>query len=800
MLPIDIPAATASELLQAFESTAHGELLARGRATAEARHGERISYSRKVFIPLTRLCRDTCAYCTFATTPSRLKQAYMSPDEVLATARAGERAGCREALFTLGDKPELRYDAAREDLARLGYASTVDYLEAMCELVLAETRLYPHVNAGVMTAEEIARLRRVSVSQGLMLESVSPRLCERGGPHFGSPDKDPQRRLAMIEAAGELAVPFTTGILIGIGETRLERIESLLAIRSAHERHGHIQEVIVQNFRAKESTRMAASPEPTLDDLLWTAAVARLLLPPEVHVQVPPNLSDSHHPRLLEAGISDWGGISPVTPDFVNPEAPWPAIRKLEEATRAAGGELVERLAIYPAHAQEASRWLHEALAPRVRRDVDADGYLRVDGWSPGTIAAPPAVLPRHAQMPLRHGLQSAIDKARDGTPLDEQEIVTLFSARGAGFEAVCQAADDMRRATVGDVVRFAVNRNINYTNVCQHRCRFCAFAKGQGRNSQRGTPYDLEGGEIARRVAEAWARGATEVCMQGGIHPDYGAETYLALCRTVKEAEPRMHIHAFSPLEIRHGAQSAGLGLEDYLRRLKQAGLGTLPGTAAEILDDEVRHQICPDKLTTDEWLQVMEAAHRAGLRSTATIMFGHVERPVHWARHLMRIRGLQERTGGFTEFVPLPYVHMEAPMHRQGLSRCGPTFREAVLMHAVARLALHPVLPNIQVSWVKMGPEGVRACLAAGANDLGGTLMNESISRAAGTVHGQELPPQQMEALIRAAGREPRQRTTLYQDVPQERQCAARAAAPLAPVLLTPAGRRARLPALAT
>ena len=784
----------AESLLRGFESLELPVLLARARATAQRWHGERVSYSRKVFIPLTRLCRDTCAYCTFATTPSRVPRAYLTPDEVLAIARAGEQAGCREALFTLGDKPELRYAQAREELAALGHASTVDYLAAMCEFVLAQTTLLPHVNSGVMPAEDIARLRLVSVSQGLMLESSSTRLCERGGPHFGSPDKHPAQRLAMIDAAGELAVPFTTGILIGIGETRLERIDSLLAIRAAHERHGHIQEVIVQNFRAKPGTRMAAAPQPGLDDLLWTAAVARELLPPEVHVQVPPNLSDREHPRLLEAGITDWGGISPVTPDFVNPEAPWPAIRALELATRAAGGELVERLAIYPAYAQDAARWLDPALAVRVRREVDSEGYPRSDAWAPGTDAPPPTRQPR-SPAPLRDALRHAIDKACGGERLAEGEIVTLFSARGAGFDAVCEAADTLRRATVGEVVRYAVNRNINYTNVCLHRCGFCAFAKGQGHASQRGTPYDLDSSEIARRVTEAWERGATEVCMQGGIHPDYDAQTYLALCQTVKAAQPDMHVHAFSPLEILHGARSAGQGLETYLRRLKDAGLGTLPGTAAEILDDAVRQQICPDKLTTAEWLQVMEAAHRVGLRSTSTILFGHVERPLHWARHLLHIRDLQQRTRGFTEFVPLPYVHMEAPMHRRGLSRRGPSWREAVLMHAVARLALHPVLPNIQVSWVKLGSEGVAACLAAGANDLGGTLMNESISRAAGTVHGQELAPERMEALILAAGRVPRQRTTLYGDAPAERQLAARHAAPLAPGILTPAGRKARL-----
>jgi len=788
-----VDAGAAGAWLQQFGALTLQELLRRAQTLCVQGHRHNVSYSRKVFIPLTRLCRDVCGYCTFAQAPSRVEAAYLGPEEVLRIARAGQAAGCKEALFTLGDKPELRYEAAREALRHLGYRTTVEYLAAMCDLVLRETGLLPHVNAGVMTHEEIAALRQVSVSQGLMLESASERLCAKGGPHHGSPDKQPAQRLAMIAAAGELSVPFTTGILIGIGETRQERIESLLAIAGVHARYGHVQEVIIQNFRAKPGTRMADAKEPPSEDLLWTAAVARLILGPEMNIQVPPNLSDANYPALLEAGINDWGGLSPVTPDHVNPEAPWPQIDALDGATAANGKVLLERLAIYPRYCVDAARWLAPALAVRVRRLVDADGYVRDSDWAPGLQASAPPARP-HAATPLPRDVSEAIAAARDGAALDEGQLVALFTARGTAVQAVCEAADALRRAAVGDVVRYVVNRNINYTNLCQYRCHFCAFAKGSKNADLRGTPYDLSHEEVKRRVGEAWARGATEVCMQGGIHPDYTGQTYLELCQAVKEAQPGMHIHAFSPLEILHGARSSGLELGQYLRRLRDAGLSSLPGTAAEILDDEVRSIICPDKLNTDEWLEVMQAAHEVGLRTTATMMFGHVERPVHWARHLSRLRTLQERTGGFTEFVPLPYVHMEAPMYRKGRSRSGPTWREAVLVHAVARLALHPVLANIQVSWVKMGPQGVRACLQAGANDLGGTLMNESISRAAGTQHGQELPPADMEALIRSAGRTPQQRTTLYAGVPTERQAAARRAAPLEPVVLTPPLRRAR------
>jgi len=766
------------------------ELIAQAQTATRAAHGTRVGFSKKVFIPLTRLCRDVCHYCTFATSPRKLASPYLSPDEVLAIARAGERAGCKEALFTLGDKPELRYAVAREALAQFGYDTTLAYLEAMCALVLRETSLLPHANPGVMTRDEVAKLRRVSVSQGLMLESSSARLCEPGGVHHGSPDKAPALRLETLKHAGELAVPFTTGILIGIGETRRERIESLLAIRDLHERYGHIQEVIVQNFRAKPDTVLAGAAEPDLDDLLWTIAVARLALGPAMNIQAPPNLSEDYG-RLLDAGINDWGGVSPVTPDHVNPEKPWPQIEKLSHAASVRGRVLTERLAIYPEYAIDASRWLDAELRTPVLRSIDSAGYARPEAWQPGVVQHLPFGLRKvGADEAASHPeIAQIVARAREGERLEPDEIAALFAARGDAFQYVCSEADELRRQRVGERVTYVVNRNLNYTNVCTYKCKFCAFAKGTPARGLRGAAYDLPLEEVARRAREAWDRGATEICMQGGIHPSYTGETYLALVETVKAAAPGLHVHAFSPLEISQGARTIGLGLHDYLKLLVDAGLSSLPGTAAEILDDEIRSVICPDKLTTDEWLEVVQAAHECGLPTTSTIMYGHVERPIHWARHLLRIRDLQTRTGGFTEFVPLPFVAMEAPMYLKGQARRGPTLREAVLMHAVARLVLNPVITNIQTSWVKMGPEGAAMCLRAGANDLGGTLMNESISRAAGTGHGQEFPPRAMEDLIRSLGRKPVQRTMRYQPVDAERRAAAFAAAPLAPIVQAPA-----------
>ena len=859
-----------------------GALMEAARGVRDRRSGDVVTYSRKIFIPLTELCRDVCRYCTFAKTPGNVRAPYLTVDEAIDIARRGAEASCTEALFTLGDQPELRYRAAREALAGMGFESTIEYLIHAARRVHEETGLLPHVNPGVMRREELVRLREVSVSGGLMIETTARRLCEKGGPHYGSPDKDPEVRLATLERAGEVAVPFTTGILVGIGETRRERVESLLAIRDLDERFGHVQEVIVQNFRAKPGTPMAAAPEPSLDDHLWTIAVARLVLGSGTSVQAPPNLRPGVLARLIEAGLDDWGGVSPVTPDHVNPEAPWPHLHELERATESAGKSLAPRLPIHPRYVEDLEHWVDPGLRSAVLAASDGQGLGRDSSWYAGDAEQTPLrpvtgrgpVLPREPRSdaggedpaPIRHatsggarlgresdrfaddaaqapaglapsdgpGLRSTLlaahtgrglggtsdrkaegviripetfvahviarrastslarvlDRVREGAPLDEGQVVRLFEARGGETRAVCEAADALRRERNGDAVSYVVNRNINYTNVCYFKCRFCAFSKGRLSANLRGRPYDLDLAEIARRTREAWARGATEVCLQGGIHPDYTGETYLSISRAVKDAAPGIHVHAFSPLEVWQGARTLGIDLPVFLERLREAGLGSLPGTAAEILDDEVRRVLCPDKITTAEWLEVMESAHRVGLGSTATIMFGHVDGYRHWARHLLRVRDLAERTGGFTEFVPLPFVHMESPMYLRGRARRGPTLREAILIHAVARLALDPWIVNIQTSWVKMGPDGMRLALAAGANDVGGTLMNESITRAAGAGFGQEMPLERLESIILEAGRTPRHRTTRYTDAPAERRNAALGA----PALSEPVNRRAR------
>jgi len=747
-------------------------LMRRAADLAVEGFGVRVGYSRKVFIPLTQLCRDVCHYCTFAAPPRRGQRAYLSVDEVLEIARRGQAAGCDEALFTLGDKPELRYAAAREELQRLGFASTLHYLKHCAERVFAETGLLPHLNPGVMTREELAMLRPVSASMGIMLESSAARLAQKGGPHHRSPDKDPAVRLETLRLAGELAIPFTTGLLIGIGETRRERIETLLAIRALHERYGHIQEVIVQNFRAKPGTRMAQHPEPSLEELQWTIAVARRIFGAGMSIQAPPNLSAGALAALIDAGVNDWGGVSPVTPDHVNPEAPWPELLALEHETAAAGRWLTQRLPIVPSFALEA-RWLDPQLRRSVLHRIDASGYVRERNWHAGAGDEPPArevglVRSGTATLGFRAAVTSqtaaTLRQCLAGHTPDESSIARLFMADGADFRAVVTAADQLRREVNGESVSYVVNRNINYTNICSYSCGFCAFAKGRSARALRGPGYKLDLEEIATRVAEAAARGATEVCLQGGIHPSFTGETYLEIVRAAKSAAPEVHVHAFSPLEITHGAATLGLSVRDFLAQLAAAGLRSLPGTAAEILCDEVRAIICPDKLDTAGWLGVMRDAHAVGLRSTATIMFGHVDAPRHWARHLLAIRELQCDTGGFTEFVPLPFVHMEAPLWRKGLARSGPSWRESLLMHAVARLVLEPVLRNIQVSWVKLGQAGALEALRAGANDLGGVLMNESITRAAGGVNGQEMDAATMQEVIRSIGREPRQRNTLY------------------------------------
>jgi FO synthase len=767
-----------------------GLLAAAAAARRDAAFGTRVTFSPKVFVPLTQLCRDGCWYCTFAQPPRRLTAPYMTPEQVLDVALRGAQAGCHEALFTLGEAPEQQYSVAREWLQERGYRSTVDYLAAMCELVLEETGLLPHANAGALSRDELLRLRGVSASQGMMIESLRDDLpC-----HRGAPDKHPARRLATLEAAGELAIPFTTGILVGIGEERADRVAALEAIAAAHARHGHVQEVIVQNFLPKPATAMRDHPPCPEADHLDAIALARTILPDDVHVQAPPNLA-SDLGALLGAGIDDWGGVSPVTADYVNPERPWPSLERLRAATEAAGHVLAPRLALHPEFALEPERWLDERLRFEVLDRSDAEGLARDDpgallpqrfadvanvgdgaevklvgrrstAWYSGADAAPPHLTPAVARAGGAVG--EVLDGVRAGQEPGVEELVTLFGARGPEVAAVAAVADSLREEAVGDVVTYVRTRNINYTNLCTFKCRFCAFAKGPLSLNLRGKPYLLSLDEIAARATEAWAAGATEVCLQGGIHPTFDGDYYERVCRAVRAAVPDIHIHGFTALEVTEGAKRLGEPLEAYLRRMQAAGLRSLPGTAAEILDDPVRAVLCPDKVTTEEWLEAHRTAHRIGLRSNITIMFGAVEQPVSWARHLVRTRELQRETGGFTEFVPLPFVHMAAPIYLKRAARRGPTFRETVLMHAVARIAYRGLVENVQASWVKIGMSGLRQLLQAGVNDAGGTLMNENISRAAGASHGQHLDERALAETTRSLGRTLEQRTTLYGRVP--------------------------------
>jgi FO synthase len=788
-----------------------------------------ITYSRKVFIPLTRLCRDRCGYCTFVTVPGRLAPGseFLSPDEVLDIARQGAALGCKEALFTLGDRPETRWRQAREWLDAHGYDDTLSYVRAMAVRVLEETGLLPHLNPGVLSWQDFQRLKPVAPSMGMMLETTADRLfSEPGGPHFGSPDKDPKVRLRVLEDAGRSAVPFTTGILIGIGETLAERVDSVFAIRGVAREFGGVQEVIVQNFRAKPDTKMRGVPDADLEDLAATIAVTRLVLGPSMRIQAPPNLIGEEYKLILGSGIDDWGGVSPLTPDHVNPERPWPQIDALAERTAAGGFELRERLTIYPGYIREP--WLDPRLAGHVAALADpATGLAREDatpaglawqepdgGWGEaagrtdlhtaidtqgriadrrsdfedvygdwteiagriapaarlaGPVPAAPAAPPR-----LRSEVAAALRAAeRDPAGLTDSEALALLDADGPELDALAGLADAIRRDVNGDDVTYVVNRNINFTNVCYTGCRFCAFA--QRRTDADAYTLSLE--QIGDRAAEAWAAGATEVCMQGGIHPDLPGSAYFEIAAEVRRRCPEMHIHAFSPMEVMNGSARTGLSVRDWLVRAREAGVSSLPGTAAEILDDDVRWVLTKGKLPTSAWIEVMTTAHGLGIPTTATMMYGHVDTPAHWVAHLRVIKSIADQTGGFTEFVLLPFVHASSPIYLAGLARPGPTRRENRAVHALSRLMLHGAIGSIQCSWVKLGDELCRDVLAGGVNDLGGTLMEETISRMAGSQNGSFKTISELAEMVAPIDRSLRQRTTTYEQPSAERLAAASA-----------------------
>jgi FO synthase len=766
-------------------------------------HGGTITYSRKVFVPLTMLCRDHCHYCTFAKPPAKLDSPFLTPDEVVAIAEAGRKQECKEALFTLGDKPEDRYPVARAWLAERGYHSTLDYLRAVSIRVIEETGLLPHLNPGVMSWEEMARLKHASASMGIMLETSSTRLTQRGGVHFGSPDKVPAVRLRTIEDAGRLSIPFTTGILVGIGETLRERAESLLAIRDLHRKYRHVQEVIIQNFKAKPGTAMHASPEPSLEEFLAAIATARVVFGPRMNLQAPPNLSDPDYPLLLDAGINDWGGVSPVTIDHVNPEAPWPRLADLEARTRDKGLVLHERLTIYPEYALKPDPWIAGKMQGPVKRLTGPNG-LAIEGQSPApTPWQDPEVQwksrtigltfakadgaglredavdvygdfeyvsatkgwagrPKRAPDRLSAEIRAALAKAAAGRggELTDEEALTLFEADGPALEALCGVADDLRRQDVGEEITYVVNRNINFTNVCYTGCRFCAFAQREIDPES----YTLSLEEVADRAQEAWEYGATEVCIQGGLHPSLPGDFYFGILDAIRARVPDIHIHAFSPMEVLNGSSRLGISFREFLQECRERGLGTIPGTAAEILDDEVRWVLTKGKLPADSWEEIVKTAHSLGIRSSSTIMYGHVDAPPHWVAHIRRLARIQDETGGFTEFVPLPFVWQNSPIYLAGKARPGPTLADDRRMHAAARILLHGRIPNVQVSWVKMGMEYCKLILQGGANDFGGTLMEETISRMAGAEWGIRKEPEDFKQAIREISRIPAERTTTY------------------------------------
>ena len=779
----------------------------------EAGRDKTVSYSRKVFIPITRLCRDKCHYCTFVTVPGKIRAGvdsgghglFMDPDEIVEVARKGAELGCKEALFTLGDRPEDRWPEAKEWLDSRGYDSTLDYVRAMAIKVLEETGLLPHLNPGVMSWQELSRLKPVAPSMGMMLETTSRRLFEeKGQAHYGSPDKDPEVRLRTLTDAGRLSIPFTTGILVGIGETIRDRAESIMAIRKAHKAFGHVQEIIVQNFLAKSDTAMRGTPDAGLEEFLATIAVTRLLLGPAMRIQAPPNLVEAAETAaLLGAGVDDWGGVSPLTPDHVNPERPWPNLDTLAELSSAAGYTLVERTAAQPQYVLAGSPWIDPRIAAHVRALTDPEtGMARAEvtptglpwqepdeEWvSSGRVDLNTEIDTDGRNTETRSDLANAfgdwesireqvrdlaglerVDRdlvaaltaaEKDPAGLSDEQYLALATAEGPGMDAVAALADDLRKQVNGDTVTYVVNRNINFTNICYTGCRFCAFAQRKG----DADAFTLSTAEVADRAWEAHAAGATEVCMQGGIDPELPVTGYADLVRAVKERVPSMHVHAFSPMEIVNGASRGGQSIRDWLTELRVAGLDTIPGTAAEILDDEVRWVLTKGKLPAAEWIEVVTTAHEVGLRSSSTMMYGHVDNPSHWVGHLNVLKRIQDKTGGFTEFVPLPFVHQSSPLYLAGASRPGPTNRDNRAVHALARIMLHGRIDSIQTSWVKLGTTGTQVMLNGGANDLGGTLMEETISRMAGSQNGSEKTVAELHDIAAGICRPARERTTTY------------------------------------
>jgi len=720
-----------------------------------------ITYSPKVFIPLTFLCRDVCHYCTFAQTPKKVVSPYLSIDQVIEIAKEGELQGCYEALFTLGDKPELRYKTARDWLSTNGFKTTNDYLAACAEAVLSETSLIPHLNPGCLTAAEIKKLKPLSGSMGLMVESLSTRLTEKGQPHYGSPDKDPSFRMKTLVEAGKQSVPFTTGILIGIGETRLERLESLHEIAKLHKKYNHIQEVIVQNFRAKPNTLMVNAPEPSFDELMWTIAMARLILPGDISLQVPPNLNSKHINQLTLSGINDFGGISPITKDYVNPEAPWPEIEKLNKIVIKSDQVLKPRATLYPKYFSNLETFSAHEISSKLLQITDSQSLIRSDNWKSGVSK----FIPSYPEAIINSNVRKLIKDVEINPSTDN--IQSLLEISDNDFTYVVNYANDIKSSIHGSDISFVVNRNINYTNICSFKCNFCAFSKGKGHDDLRGKPYNISEEEIIRRTTEAIERGATEVCLQGGIHPHYSGETYLNILKAIRSVSNSIHIHAFSPLEINHGRKTLNISVEEFLIELKAAGLNSLPGTAAEILHDDIRSIICPDKLSSNEWVKIIETAHSIGLPTTSTMMFGHVENMFHVAHHLLRLLDIQNATNGLTEFVPLPFVAEEAPIYRKGKSRPGPTFKETILVHSVARILFNGKINNIQGSWVKMGLPGLKYLLSSGINDIGGVLMNESITRSAGASFGQELNLHDVVCIADDLDLNLVQRNTLYEQL---------------------------------